>query len=180
MKLLIVYDSGNGTVRTCAERLQRELPHFEVDLVSLRESTPDPAQYDVVVAGSSVRFGKLRRAMRRFLTENLHTLCKKPLALFFCCGLTEEQEYYTGKIFPAELSAHAIHIAFFGGSLNTEGLSRLDRFFVRSIRSQLFEKEMDDGNYVPNLPYLLPENVSDLANRLTALGNRLREEQKSQ
>lgn len=164
MKILIAYDSGKGTVKTSVERMILPMKKLDVTVVSLNEETPDPNVYDMVVLGGSVRFGKLRSALRKYLKTYETVLLQKELALFFCCGLVEEQEYYAEKIFPKALRDEAFHIAFFGGSLNTEGLSFFDKRVVKSMRSSLLSEEMDNGNYVPNLPYILPENIDDMAN----------------
>ena len=173
MKILIAYDSGKGTVKTSVEHMLRLLENFDVTTVSLRDETPDPADYDLIVVGGSVRFGKLRQKARKYLIDNESVLAQKALGLFFCCGLTEEQDYYEEKIFPKSLQNAAFHIAFFGGSLNSEGIPFFDRMIVKSMRSSLLENEMDNGNYVPNLPYILPENIDDMGNAILAKANEI-------
>lgn len=173
MKILIAYDSGKGTVKTAVERMIRPLKNFDVTVVSLNEQAPNPAEYDLIAVGGSVRFGKLRRAVRKYLAENEEILSTKALGLFFCCGLTEEQEYYAEKLFPKALRDSAFHLAFFGGSLNSEGLPFFDRMLVKSMRSSLLETEMDNGNYVANLPYILPENIDEMGNLLLEKANEL-------
>ena len=174
MKILIAYDSGNGTVKTAVERLSASLsPKFEVVAISLADSTPNPADYDLIVVGASVRFGKLRAAARKYLKQFEEILAQKPLGLFFCCGITEEQEYYAKKLFPAHLQNAAFAVSFFGGSLNLQGLGFFEKLVVRSMRSSLFEKEMDDGNYVPNLPYILPENIDRMAGMIDKLATEI-------
>jgi len=173
MKILIAYDSGKGTVKTAVERMIRQLDHLDVTQVSLMDTIPDPNDYDLIVVGGSVRFGKLRARARKYLSDNEEVLSQKVLGLFFCCGLTEEQEYYAEKIFPKALRDSAFHIAFFGGSLNGEGLPFFDRMMVKSMRSSLLEKEMDNGNYIPDLPYILPENIDDMGNAILAKANEM-------
>ncbi|MBQ9805754.1 MAG: flavodoxin domain-containing protein [Clostridia bacterium] len=180
MKILIAYDSGKGTVKTAVERMMRPLKNLDVTVISLNELSPDPNEYDLIVLGGSVRFGKLRPAVRKYLKANENVLAQKDLALFFCCGLVEEQEYYAEKLFPASLRDAAFHLAFFGGSLNTDDLPFFDKIMVKSMRSSLLEAEMDNGNYVPNLPYILPENIDDMANAIVAKANeRLKAEKAS-
>ena len=172
MKILIAYDSGNGTVKTAVDRLVQPLKALDVTVVSLNEALPSPVEYDIIIIGASVRFGKLRKAARKYLQENESILKQKTLGLFFCCGLIEEQDYYAEKLFSPALREAAFHLAFFGGSLNTEGLRFLDKMLVRSMRSSLFEKEMDDGNYIPNLPYILPENIDGMAGMILEKANK--------
>ncbi|MBE6600879.1 MAG: hypothetical protein E7637_00010 [Ruminococcaceae bacterium] len=169
MKVLVAYDSGNGTVKTAVDYMLKSLSNLDVTTAALTESVPDPNEFDIVVVGASVRFGKLRKAARKFLKEQEHILVQKKLGLFFCCGLTEEQDYYAKKLFAKSLADTAFQISFFGGSLNTEGLSFLDKRLVKAMRSSLFERELDDGNYVPNLPYILPENIDNMANAIQAV-----------
>ena len=172
MKLLIVYESGNGSVKTAVEYLLTRLLHADVTVADLAKETPKLDAYNVIVAGSSVRFAKLRKPMRRFLEQNEPVLLKKSVALFFCCGLMEEQDYYSEKLFSPALQKAAFHIACFGGSLNTEGLKLWDKLLVKSMRSRLLEQAMDDGTYVAELPYLLPENVDEMANAVLDVINR--------
>jgi menaquinone-dependent protoporphyrinogen oxidase len=173
MKILIAYDSGNGTVKTAVDRLVQPLERWDVTVASLSCDAPDPKDFDLIVVGSSVRNGKLRAAARSFLKDYTDVLATKRLGLFFCCGLTEEQDYYAEKLFPRALRDAAFHTVCFGGSLKTEGLGFWDKMRVRSMRSHLFEKEMDNGNYIPNLPYILPENIDDMANAITQEALRL-------
>ncbi|MBO5293995.1 MAG: flavodoxin domain-containing protein [Clostridia bacterium] len=167
MRILIAYASKNGTVEKCVARLCEQLRGMEIDAVNLEKGFADPSNYDMVVFGSSVYFGRLRRVARSFLKNHESVLLKKPLALFLCCGLTEESEYYLEKLFPQSLREAAFQILYFGGSLSTEGLSFLDRLLVRSIRSSLYEANLDNGDYIaPSLPGILPENIDRLATYL--------------
>ncbi|MBQ7346334.1 MAG: flavodoxin domain-containing protein [Clostridia bacterium] len=177
MKILIAYASKHGTTQKCVERLMRNLQGMEVEAVNLEQATVDPNIYDMVVFGASVYFGKLRPAARRFLTEYEALLMQKPLALFLCCGLTEEYEHYRQKLLPAALRENAFQTAFFGGSLSTEGLSFLEKLLVRSIRSSLYEESIDNGDYTaPSLPGILPENIDKLATYLRQEAIRLTDE----
>ena len=179
MKILIAYDSGKGTVKTAVEHMLRLLENLDVTTVSLNDETPNPADYDLIAVGGSVRFGKLRAKVRNYLKNNEEVLAQKSLGLFFCCGLTEEQDYYAEKIFPKSLRDAAFHIAFFGGSLNTEGLPFFDKMVVKSMRSSLLESEMDNGNYMPDLPYILPENIDDMGNAILAQANKMRKAERA-
>ena len=174
MRILIAYASKNGTAGKCVDRLLEQLRGMEIDAINLEHASADPSSYDVVVFGSSVYFGKLRPAARSFLRSYGKILCQKPLALFLCCGLTEEYEYYLQKLFSQRLREAAFQTLYFGGSLSTEGLSFFDRFFVRSIRSSLYEANLDNGEYVaPSLPGILRENVDKLATYLRKEVSRL-------
>lgn len=166
MKILIAYASKYGTVRTCVERLVPQLRGLDVTVADLEHETPNPEDYDTVIFGSSVYFGKLRPAARQFLTQYADVLAQKRLVLFLCCGLTEEYEYYREKLFPQKLRDAAFLTLFFGGSLSTEGRSLIDRLLLRSMRSRLMEEAIDNSEYILSLPGILPENVDKLATYL--------------
>ncbi len=166
MRILIVYASKNGTVRVCAERLQDALRGKEVTVCDLARQTPALSEYDIVIAGSSVRFGKLLQPMRSFLAEQEEALKQKKLYLFLCCGLPHESEYYMQKLFSDDLRAHAEEILYFGGSLRLDGLPFWDKLIVRSIRSSIIENEIDDGEYTPSMPGILPETIDRLATQI--------------
>lgn len=169
MRILIAYASKYGTTKTCVERLANALKGKDVTVVSLEEEDVDPSAFDIVVFGSSVYFGKLRPAARRFLERYEEALCQKRVALFLCCGLEAEYEYYRDKFFSGELQAAAFDVMYVGGTLQTKGRSFWDKMILRSIRSSLFEADMDNGEYTPTYPVILPENVDKLASHIRAL-----------
>lgn len=167
MRILIAYASKHGTAATCVERLMSRWSGLDVTAVNLERESVDPSGYEMVVFGSSVYFGKLRPAARDFLRKYESVLVQKTTALFLCCGLTAEAEYYKKKLFPAALRESAFDVLFFGGSLSTEGLSFPEKWAVRSMRAALYEESMEEGDYsAPSLPGILPENVDRLATSL--------------
>ena len=163
MNVLIAYSTKYGTVKTCVSRLQGALQGLDVSAVCLEDGTPDLTPYDIVILGGSVAFGKFRPALRDFLKKNEDALCQKPLGLFFCCGLTHENEYYMEKLFSKKLRDAAFASIYFGGVLKIANASLFDRFVLHSMRSSILESEIDDGEYTPTLPCILPENIDRLA-----------------
>ena len=164
MRVLLVYAGKHGTAKSCIDRLMHELHGGNtVDAVDLSQMDVDPGEYDLVVFGSSIYFGKMRPEAKRFLERNTETLMKKPLGLFLVCGLTSEYEYYREKLFSQRLRDHAFLTMYFGGSLSTEGLSFLEKQLVKAMRAAIFEENMEDGEYTPTLPSILPENIDRMA-----------------
>ena len=168
MRILIAYASKNGAARTCVERLEASLRGAQIKVVDLEREQPDPVAFDLVVFGSSVYFGKLRPAARRFLKTYAAILAQKKLFLFLCCGISREHEHYLETLFPRELRSAALQILYFGGLLRTEGLSLPDKLLVRAIRSSIFEEDMDNGEYMPTLPSILPENIDRMSTYIRA------------
>ena len=166
MKILIAYASKNGSTADCAKRLANLMHHADVTLVNLETESPEPDLYDVVVFGSSVRFGKLLPPATRFLKEHHDTLLQKKLALFLCCGYAHEYEYYLEKLFPKDVLEHSVQTLYFGGTLKKDGLPFFDKMVVRSMRASIFENDIDNGEYTPTLPSILPENIDKMATHI--------------
>ena len=163
MKILIAYASKYGTTRSCVERLSDTLKGLDVTVVDLATRQPSVTEYDIVVAGSAVYMGKLLPDARRFFKQNEAALAEKRLFLFLCCGISHEYEYYREVVFPKTLRNAAEQSLYFGGRLSTDGLRLKDKLIVRSIRSSILESEIEDGEYTPSLPGVLPENVDRMA-----------------
>ncbi len=166
MRILIAYAGKNRTTATCVERLREQLGNRDVTVADLTENMTDPSDFDLVVFGSSVYFGKLRPQARAYMKQYESVLCQKKLVLFLCCGLESEYTYYMEKLFSKPLRDAAIQKCFFGGSLKTDGLPFFDRMILRSMRSSLFEADMDNGEYIATLPTILPENIDKLASQI--------------
>ncbi len=167
MKVLLAYSGKHSSTRECTERLANALPRgVEVTVAHLEGTTPDPAAFDLVVLGSSVYFGKLRPAAKSYLQTYTPALLQKPLGLFLVCGLAHEYEYYREKLLPVALREHAFQTLYFGGSLSTKGLSPTEWLLVRSMRASLFEEDIENNEFTPTLPSLLPENIDRMATYL--------------
>ena len=163
MKILIGYASKTGTARSCAERLKEELKRRDVDLVALEREKPNLGDYDLVVLGSSVRFGKARPNFNEFLKENKGVLMEIPHGFFLCCGFGHEFERYEEKIFDQKLRDTAFASLNFGGLLKLPNAGWLERFFLRRVREEIRCSEIEDGEYTPVLPDVLPENIAMMA-----------------
>lgn len=173
MKLLIAYSTKHGTTAACVERLTRALRGMEVHTARLEEETPNVREYDLVLLGGSVYFGRFRPALRQFLKENEAALCEKPLGLFWCCGRTEDHEYYGEKLFPKCLRERAFAQIFFGGTLRIREAGLWERILLHSMRSAILESEINDGEYTPTLPTVLPESVDMMATYVREAARRL-------
>lgn len=168
MRILIAYASKTGSVTSCVERLKASLKGLDVTLADLDREAPGLDGYDTVITGASVRFGRLLPAERKFLKENKDALLQKRLYLFLCCGIAHEYEYYREVVFPREIRDAAIERVYFGGRLSYDGLNFFEKLLVRHLRTSIAESEIEDGEYTPSLPGLLPENVDRLASLIRA------------
>ena len=171
MKILIAYAGKNGTTADCVRRLEEHLGDHEVTVADLSVMSPDPTVYDVCVVGASVRFGRLQKAARVFLKKEREALMSRRLALFFVCGLAHEIEYYQDVLFDRELRRAAFALIYFGGSLRTDGLPFWDRMLVKSLRSAIVESDIEDGEFTPAMPGILPENIEKLAGEIKRIAS---------
>ncbi len=168
MKILIAYSSKHGDTKECVARLSKALGDLPHTLCDLDREAPKLAQYDMVILGSSVYFGKLRPAVRALIREHSEVLAEKRLGLFLVGGLAHEAEYYRDTLFPQELRERAFQIAYFGGTLSKTGRSLWERVLLRAMRSSIMENEIDEGEYTMTLPGILPENIERMATFIKA------------
>lgn len=165
-KVLIAYASKTGTARECVEILQSELKGMQITVADLEKETPVIKDFDAVIFGSSIRFGKLRPAARAFLQAQEAELIKIPHGLFLCCGFGHDFEEYSEKRFSKELRESAFAVLNFGGRLKLEKARLAERYFLYRVRCSIRESEIEDEEYTPTLPGLLPENIRMMASSL--------------
>ena len=166
MKVLIAYASKTGTAANCANMLAAELRGLQVTVVDLEKETPTTDGYDAVVLGSSVRFGKTRASFQAFLRDNQEALQQNLHGFFLCCGFGHEFERYEKKAIEESLRESAFAIMNFGGLLKLPNASFWERVFLRQVRADIRESEIEDGEYTPTLPGILPENISMMASHI--------------
>lgn len=166
MNILIAYAGKTGTAAECAEILQKELSGAEVTVADLSKERPDPTGYDAVVIGGSVRYGKLPKALRIYLSERQGELETSLHGLFLCCGNGHEFEEYRDGLFPPALRENAFAVLNFGGRLKLRNAGLFERILLHAWRSGIRENEMEAGEYTPTLPDILPENISRMASAL--------------
>ncbi len=163
MKVLLAYTSKTGTTQECIDRLRQELPALSIDKIRLDEQTPDPDNYDILVIGAPVRFGKLPKQVSDYLHNYQDAIQRKPHALFLCCGYAHEYEYYMEKLLPLPLRESAFAVLNFGGTLNYKGQTLFEKLVIHHMRSAIRESEIEDYEYTPEYPGILPETIGKLA-----------------
>ncbi|MDR2208776.1 MAG: menaquinone-dependent protoporphyrinogen IX dehydrogenase [Azoarcus sp.] len=83
--ILILYSTVDGHTRTICERIGRviEAEGHSVALWRIEDANSiDPASYDKIVIGASIRYGKHRRSVFEFIETHLSLLESKPSAFF--------------------------------------------------------------------------------------------------
>ena len=162
-RILIAYASANGMTRECAERLARELKGSIVSLCNLSKEKPNESEYDILLIGSGVRRGKLLPSAREFLKAIATKNDERPVGVFLCCGFPDRFEEYKERLIPKAIRQRAFLISDFGGTLNPSGKPFWDKLWLFLARSSVVESEIEDGEYTPTLPGMIPENIGQMA-----------------
>jgi len=140
-RVLFLYSSFYGQARKVCERLQARLVEqgHSADVVSIVEPGPDPAGYDAIVIGASIRHGKHNPAVMEFVLKHQALLESRPSA-FFSVSLvarkpgknTAETNPYA-KAFLARSPWKPRAAAVFGGVLDYQRYGLFDRYVIRLI-----------------------------------------------
>lgn len=138
---LITYASAHGNVRQIAERLAGTLRDrgLAVTVADVR-SDPDPATYDVVVAGGSVHREKHSPALAHWMSTHAATTRRRPFAVFsvslMAAGSAPEQEATASRFLTdllRETGCEAQLQATFAGALQYREYDVLTRWMMRRI-----------------------------------------------
>jgi menaquinone-dependent protoporphyrinogen oxidase len=139
---LILYSTTDGHTREICSRLQQQLESRgdRVTLLDIEEAAGlDPAAYDKIVIGASIRYGKHSRKIAAFIRRHFHVLEQKPSA-FFSVNLVarkaEKNQPATNpylKRFLKQIPWKPKHLAVFAGKLDYPSYSAWDRLIIRLI-----------------------------------------------
>ncbi len=91
-KVLCLYSTTDGqTIKIC-KHIQKQLVGYQSELLDLHNvSQVDFHQYDRVIIGASIRYGRLNQKLYQFIDRNLAQLQSSKVA-FFCVNLTARKE----------------------------------------------------------------------------------------
>lgn len=140
-EILLLYSTVDGHTRRICERL-RELVQqrgHRVALSSMDDAPPPLERFDKVVIGASIRYGKHRPNVARFMREHGQALAARPNA-FFSVNIvarkpnknTPETNPYVRK-FLRQLSWRPRELAVFAGKLDYPRYGFWDRHIIRFI-----------------------------------------------
>ena len=134
MKTLILYGTTHGSTEKCAFKLANCLAD-DVAVVNLEGSKGiDITNYDTVIIGGSIRLGRMNRSVSTFCKKYLSILRQVRIGLFICCmNEMDQAKEYLDAGFPKELQKQAIAKGYFGGELNLEGMTSLERSLLKTV-----------------------------------------------
>jgi menaquinone-dependent protoporphyrinogen oxidase len=141
-RILIAYSTVDGHTLNICSRIKQSLERMghTATLVEIREGiSADPAPFDQIVVGASIRYGKYRPAVYTFIDANRRALEQKPSAFFSVnvvarkCGKdTPESNPYI-KAFRRKTTWAPGEVAVFAGKLDYPRYGFLDRQVIRFI-----------------------------------------------
>ena len=79
-KTIIVYSSVDGHTKEICQKIASQLEH-QVDIVSV-DDNPMIEEYDHIIIGASIRYGKYRESLFDFIDKNKNTSDTKKNAFF--------------------------------------------------------------------------------------------------
>jgi menaquinone-dependent protoporphyrinogen oxidase len=140
--ILILYSTVDGhTVAICSRIAGRlgSLGH-RVTVASLEEAAvPDPAGFNLVVIGASIRYGRHRPSVARFINERANVLAARPGALFSVNVVARKpgKDTASGNAYVRKLLASIrwkpTLVDVFAGCIDYPRYGPLDRAVIRFI-----------------------------------------------
>lgn len=132
MKRAIVFTSKFGVTQRTADYIAKALG---ADLFDLRRRSPALTGYDMVIFGSGIYMGRMPRSIRTFITNHMHELEDKKMAVFVCCtfdGDKAERQLALATEFMGKLTARVFMSGRHKGELGIDVKSA--DFFVKTIQ----------------------------------------------
>ena len=140
--IIIAYSTVDGHTQHICERiagLVRESGH-NVELAEIdEESVIEFSDFDKIVIGASIRYGKHRPEVTRLINKNRALLDKGPSAFFSVNVVARKPEKSTPDTNPylqkylKQITWQPQHLAVFAGKIDYPAYSVLDRLVIRFI-----------------------------------------------
>ena len=140
--ILILYSTTDGHTTEICRRLQ-SVAESAGHAVTLQElpthATVDLEPYDRIVIGASIRYGKHKPEVKRFIDDNQSVLDTKPSAFFSVNAVARKPEKKTPDTNPyvrkflSKISWQPPTIGIFGGKIDYPVYGWLDRTMIRFI-----------------------------------------------
>ena len=141
-QILIAYSTVDGHTLKICSRLKQSLERngHAATLIEISDRIHvDPAGFDQIVVGASIRYGKYRPAVHRFIEDNREALEQKPSAFFSVNVVarkpgkdTPDSNPYI-KAFRRRTRWAPAEVAVFAGKLDYPSYGFLDRQVIRFI-----------------------------------------------
>jgi menaquinone-dependent protoporphyrinogen oxidase len=140
--ILFLYSTVDGHTLEICQRLQQIVTGFghKSSLIELTPNTSvDPDQFDRIVIGASIRYGRHRPEVRAFIEKNVGVLESKRSAFFSVNAVArkpEKREAHTNpyvRKFLSKISWRPAELAIFGGKIDYPKYGFWDKTIIRFI-----------------------------------------------
>lgn len=141
-KILLIYASTDGHTRKICQRLQQVIEQrgVQVKLLAIAEAaTVDLENYDKIVLGASIRYGRHSRQVYEFIERNWQILDRKPNGFFSVNVVARKPEKRRPENNPyllkflKQIPWRPKQLAVFGGKLDYPSYRYWDRQMIRAI-----------------------------------------------
>ena len=141
-KILIIYSTTDGHTLEICQRLKEviEKQDHQVTLISIDDETDvDLKQFDKIVIGASIRYGKHSRKVYDFIKRNILILDSKPNAFFSVNVVARKPEKNQPETNPylrkflRQITWQPKELAVFAGKLDYPRYNFRDRQIIRFI-----------------------------------------------
>jgi menaquinone-dependent protoporphyrinogen oxidase len=133
MKTLIVYSSKNGFTKGMADLLQDQIEGEVHAQNCSKDYSVDLTQFDNVIIGSPMYFGKMNSAVLEFCEKYQGLLLTKKVGLF-ATGADETTALdVLLKTIPDDLAKHADIKAYFGYAFDFDKMSFIHKLIIKKV-----------------------------------------------
>jgi menaquinone-dependent protoporphyrinogen oxidase len=136
MKSIIIYTTKYGCTEKAVNLLRSKLP-LDVKCFNLeKDGVPNLSLFDTVILGGPIYVGKLQKSLCLFIQNHLEELKARRLALFVCAGEEDavKSEEQLAAAFSQELFQHAFAWEAFGGELQINKISFIEKLMIRIVK----------------------------------------------
>lgn len=133
MRTLVVYSSKYGATEACAKQIEKVL-QGKVELVNLRkEKNVDLKSYDMILLGSPIYAGSMRKEIKKFCKNQEEALKTKRVGVFLSCFDEANVDSYMSKNLPETIQKNIKAKVCCGGRLDFNKMNFFESFIVRRI-----------------------------------------------
>jgi menaquinone-dependent protoporphyrinogen oxidase len=152
MSTLIAYSTRYGSTEKVAKKLRAKLID-PVDIIDLKEfHNPDVSNYELIILGGGIYFGKTQKNLKDFLKNNLDILKTKKIGLFLCAGEKdpEVKQSLIKKNFPKELRDSSLATDILGHAIRIDVLTFSEKILVKYLKGvtesyeEFYEEKIED------------------------------------
>lgn len=170
--VLVCYGTSEGQTAEVAERIVEELLErgYDVTTVDAKQEVDLVLdEFDAVLVGASVHFGRHQKPVRRFVSSNRDVLATKPTG-FFQVSLTsvdEEGEAQAAEYVDEFVDAtdwHPDRIGLFGGALRFSAYG----FITRAMMKRVAKSEYPEADTSTDVEFTDWESVEAFADEFAA------------